>query len=563
MKKSFFSILLVGFAFSLAAANTPAPVDEAQPLRNLIREAAARKDKYVKLPPGIYHCDADQTGAHLGLRDLSDIEIDGTGVELICRQFLKPASAITLLNCRNVKLKGFTIDADPLCFTQGKIAAIAPNYSYYDLKLDPGYADIDFFIRGIGRPLNIFDPVTRNWKNGVADLYIGKMEKVGDRLWRLHLRSTKPQKLNIAVGNLGVLCGKGGCAVSARNSENLTYENITIYQSGVMAFHEHSGGGNTHIINCKVTRRPGTDRLISTNADGFHCKNMRKGPTVVNSTFQYMMDDGTNIHGMFGRVTAGSGTVWELIPRYENNLQPGDTVEFYDAKTFNTIGKAKVVSSEPMKKMSASEVKKYFGKFSSHGYVRRITFDAPIQAKPGDSFMNLNACGAGFAIRGCTYGPLRFRGLLIRTINGEISDSLFQATGSGAIHVESDFRNDAEGPYAQNLKITGNRFENIGSFPGWDKGCGIFICHFNWPEPQHPDLIRIHRDLEIVGNRFNNTANDAIHVEHAERVKVSENVIRNCGGRNTIAKYTPVPIRIKNSLDVKESNNRLENNGKK
>jgi len=564
MKKICLILILLFPQLPLSVLFAASAADSLQPLRDLIRNAAAQKAKYVKLPPGIYRCDVDPAApdAHLALRNLENLEIDGTGVELICTQYLKPAAAISLLNCRNVKLKGFTIDADPLCFTQGKIINIAPDYSYYDLQVDPGYAEPDFFVRGLGRPLNIFDPVTRNWKNGVADLGIGKLEKLSDRVWRLYMRTAKSQKFNIVIGDLGVLCGKGGCAVSARNCANLTYEKITIYQSGIMAFHEHGGHGNTHIVDCKVTRRPGTDRLISTNADGFHCKNMRHGPTIENSSFQYMMDDGTNIHGMFGRVAGGAGTTWQLIPRYENNLLPGDTLEFYDAANFRIIAKAKIVDSVPLKKLPEAELKKYFGKFSSLGYVRQITLDTPIKVTPGDSFMNLNACGAGFAIRNCTYGPLRYRGLLIRTLNGEINNNHFQATGSGAIHLETDFRCDGEGPYAKNIRITGNRFEQIGSLPGWDKGCGIFVCNFNWPEPQHPDLSKINQDLVITDNQFDTTANDAIHVEHAERVEIINNQIRNTGARNLNPHYTPIPIRVKSTSEVRENGNRIEKNEK-
>ena len=550
--------LLLSAAISAPAENKP---DQFAQLREIISKAAASGQKSVKLPPGTYRGKADPAfpGAHLLLKDLNDMVIDGSGIELICQDFLKPATAIKLINCRNVEIKGFTIDADPLCFTQGKIINMAPDNSYFDLKIDPGYQDIDFFakFRKVTRPMNIFDPKTRTWKNGVGDIYFSKLEKLKPGLWRIHARN-KPRPGSVAKGDQAVICGRGGCAVSATNCEDLTYRDLTIYQSGVLAFHEHGGGGNTKIIGCTVTRRPGTDRLISSVADGFHCKNMRKGPTVIDSTFQYMMDDGTNIHTMFGRVAEGNGAVWKLLPRFENTIRPGDTLEFYPANKLKPLFRATVKSCQPIKPLKPEERKRYWGKFGSNGSVRLVTFDRPLKLNVRDRYINLNACGAGFTIRNCIYGPLRYRGILLRSFDGVIENCKFQYTGNSAISIESDFNCSGEGPYVDNLTIRNNRFENIGSFPGWEKGCGIVICNFNWPSPQGPELEKIHRNITITGNSFADTANDAIHVEHLKNGIIKDNIFTRIGSRNTVKSSSPIPVNIKNSTNVTQKNNKIK-----
>ncbi len=74
------------------------------------------------------------------LRDLHDVEIDGTGVTLIATDL--KSSALKLANCRNVKLKGFTIDYDPLPFTQGTITAVDAKARTVDFETHEGYHEL-------------------------------------------------------------------------------------------------------------------------------------------------------------------------------------------------------------------------------------------------------------------------------------------------------------------------------------------------------------------------------------------------------------------------------------
>ena len=96
---------------------------------------------------------------------------------------------------------------------------------------------------------------------------------------------TYPPESSSSSSSSGVRPARAAVAgfVEAEATEGFGAALDTGDAAGAMAFHEDNGEGNTRIVNCKVTRKPGTDRLLSTNADGFWSGSMRKGPTVMNS----------------------------------------------------------------------------------------------------------------------------------------------------------------------------------------------------------------------------------------------------------------------------------------
>lgn len=518
-------------------------------LRSLIADAVKNRQTVLRIPPGVYRLGKDPADdkAHLLLSRIHDLEIDGTGVELVFTR-MQGANGITIRDCRNLTLKGFTIDLDPISFTQGAVIAVAPDYSYYDVKIDPGYETDPAAFRNRFRPMSIFDPATRLWKPGVEDLFLEQVEVPEPGVWRVRVRPGNRRKYNVAVGDKAAIPCVAGCAVTATGSTNLVYDGITIYQAGTMAFHEHGGGGNTRIVNCKVTRRPGTDRLLSSNADGFHCKNMRKGPTVENSTFEYMQDDGINIHGMLGRVRGDAdGTTLTLLPRYESGILAGDTLEFFDPETHRSKGRAAVSEVTDLSRIDPAELKRY-GALS--GTAKSVVLTSPVRLSDGDRYINHSASGSGFTIRNNRFGPLRYRGMLIRTSNGVIENNTVRDTGNGGIYFESSFGPESEGPYADNVRVENNTLLDIGAFPGWDKGVGIQVIDFNYPRPQTADLAQNHRNLRISGNRVSGTSNSGIRVMNGRDIVITGNRLEKIGSRNCTEKLSVEPIEVLHSSNI-------------
>ncbi|CAF4736495.1 unnamed protein product, partial [Rotaria sp. Silwood2] len=52
-----------------------------------------------------------------------------------------------------------------------------------------------------------------------------------------------------------------------------------------------------------------TEPLMSSNADGFHSASVRRGPTIFNSFFTRMADDGIDINGEYQLIRQVNGKI--------------------------------------------------------------------------------------------------------------------------------------------------------------------------------------------------------------------------------------------------------------
>ena len=113
------------------------PIGTPFDLQGFIDKEIKAGKKQIVIPPGKYRV-TPQNRVHLNLRDVKDLEIIADQTEMICTE---TAAAMNLANCQNVKIRGLTIDYDPLPFTQGKIMALAPDKKWIDIELFPGYPE--------------------------------------------------------------------------------------------------------------------------------------------------------------------------------------------------------------------------------------------------------------------------------------------------------------------------------------------------------------------------------------------------------------------------------------
>jgi len=104
-------------------------------LQGSINEQIQAGRKRIVVPPGRYRV-TPKDRQHLVLEGLSDTEITADGVEMICTATTR---AMSISDCRNVRIRGFTIDHDPLPFAQGRIVDMAPDKSWLEFETIDGY----------------------------------------------------------------------------------------------------------------------------------------------------------------------------------------------------------------------------------------------------------------------------------------------------------------------------------------------------------------------------------------------------------------------------------------
>jgi hypothetical protein len=490
-------------------------------LRELIAKAVETHAQEVRIPPGVYRLAADPAHnfSHLHFEGVHDLIVDATGVSLICTEVHK-ASCVSLYHCKNVTLKGLTIDCEPVAFTQGKVVEIAKDY--YSLAVDPGFTNNPDELPN-PRPMNIFNPKNGLWKNNVDDIYIKGLAKGPGGQLRVYPVGSVQK--TVAIGDAAVVpIFLSSCAVTARQSENLTYDHVTIYQSGVMAFHEDGGGGNTTLDHCLVDRKPGSGRILSTNADGFHSANIRRGPNVIGSRFRFMHDDGINIHGTYGHVLEPVGDSSARLIASTDNIQTGDTLIFVQRDTARVLGRAKVLSIKTEKGLSAQQLNDLHEP-RNFGQTKLVQFDRNILIEKGADFMNLNACGVGFRIENCEFGPLRENGIVIKTWDGRVLNNRVHDTGKSGIELCGSVF--SEGPFCQNILLQGNILSSIGTSP--QPGCGAGIVCVNHPTLPHGST---NNDIRILENKIESTRGLGILVRNARNVLIKDNRFNQIGTRS-------------------------------
>ena len=520
-----------------------APADDGQPLRDAIAHAVATGAKQVTLPPGTYHLNAiPEGGAHLLFDGVKELTVDATGVEIVCSD--PQASLVAFRNCARVTVKGMTVDCDPLQFTQGRISALEPDGKWLDFRLDDGYrTDVEAFQKP--RPLAVFEPGPEGlFKSGVADLYLGKVEAVSERVWRAYAipevigRHRFPIEL-LAIGDRVALPRPGGPAWSCRGCVDMRFENVTLYGAGSIAFHEHAGGGGTVLRNCRVMRRPGTDRLLSTNADGFHCKNMHRGPDIQDCLFEGMHDDGINIHGMFSRVVAVEPDGTPLTcPGFVDWNQADDTVAFLSQSTGERLGERQVISSERVEPGPYAETAEKLLRTGPH-FIYRTKVDDPPGLTIGDVMASYDYNGRGFVIRNNVFRNHRYRAILLRTAHGVVEDNLIEGVTNDAIVLAPDAW--GEGTWCDDIQVRRNTIRHTGMVP-WAKA-GIWVgVYGNLPYPGN-------RKIVIEDNTIEDVAGDGIRIENADGVTVRNNHLSRIGERR-VNRNVPVGVRVDKAAKV-------------
>ena len=146
----------------------------------------------------------------------------------------------------------------------------------------------------------LFDKNARRIKARVSDHFIiSASTKIAEMVYRLQLDSKyqyQGEFGDIEVGDRYVqLARRTRDAVLFYRSDGGGVSCLTIHSSPEMAVCLWQSK-NISINELNVTYRPETQRLITTNGDGVHAMNNRVGPSIRNSLFEGLADDGIVVY---------------------------------------------------------------------------------------------------------------------------------------------------------------------------------------------------------------------------------------------------------------------------
>lgn len=493
-------------------------------------------DRTLKLARGGYRFEntASNTYKKFRLNGISNFDFNGSGSEFWGKDVV---SAISLSGCENVSIKNISIDYDPLPFTQGTICAVDDKNKTFDVVIDEGYASpahnsVDGNFRMIyykadsSAPL----PVTSSDYGTIK-------EQLGENIFRVapNFEDAFKSYSKLSVGDRFVFRTElgGASAVTVLRSKQCAFKNIKIYTSPSLCVYETGGFGDHLYENITVTRRPGTDRMVSSAADGFHFRSVGNGSTLKNCEVGYTLDDCLNSYGIFGVVYKKIDDRTYIVGECNPDIAQGSSISFYDCISWEPKAKAIVTSVEEITdeetlqdvQKCSDEITKLTGTALSRSYTSayKVTFDSDIDVQHLDYAMSDYLCGRGLTVTNCYFHDCYVRGVLLRSPDSVIEGCTFERINNGAIVLLPE-RHFNEGPFPENIIIRNNTIKDSS------------YCRWSSTEARYSGVIlAVGSPARVVSN----TANMA-------GIEISGNRIENCGA---------TPIMVCNTKDSRISGN--------
>lgn len=474
----------------------------------------------VVLDKGVYRVGAEPKGEYaLTIARARRLAVRGQGntTELVVTS--PEAGGIRLSDCDTVTITGLAIDYAPAPYTQGTVAAVDVAGGTFTLTVDQGFLAADD--PAFANAKAAWGIVVRPERAGVPPVYgpIVVPAKAGKRLaarqWQfaaggpVHGAAEPLRMTGMKAGDRYVhLARNYAAAVLGAQCKDVALEDITVYASPGIAFCPYLCG-RVAIRNCHVKRRPGSERLLSTNADGVHCRGCRQGIVVEGCSFEGMADDAINIHSSPIPVKQVLSPQEIVVQRYHYTLRAGDRLAVMDP-----------TEARVRDEVTAREVLEVPGEWAW-----RVRFDRPVQGvragsgfESADNLYNLSECAAGSSVRNCHFRSFRGRGVLLSCQTCVVEENTFDVREGWGVVLFHESTRWGEGPLARDITIARNVFHGQGGYQS---------AVFAYPTRRDGKLAqsRDTRDLVIRDNRFVDLGVPAVELHSCRDVRILDNSV--------------------------------------
>jgi uncharacterized protein (TIGR03437 family) len=345
-------LVTLGIASSNMTPNQPT-LDAGPLLTSAVQYATAHKVTNIIANPGTYYFLTTQpSGAHVVLTGASNLTIDFQGSSLIMT--VEQHVGFQLNGAANVTLQNFSLDYQQVPFTQLQVVSVNAALRQIQYSVPAGW-----------RVPSVFSTLPQpSTLNGYYVFFFRSGERIGSLL-RFSFQTpvsgnaftladagtaTSATTLSqIRPGDVAVLQMRSNTnALFANVCTGCTFRNIQIYSSPGVAFTANSMQGST-VDHVYVMPKPGTDRLVSSNADGISFAQPGANNTVVLSRVIRNLDDGYSPHyWVLGLVQSQpSAQVLAVQRQFFASLPNGSPVVFESAADGSLLGSATIVSQSP------------------------------------------------------------------------------------------------------------------------------------------------------------------------------------------------------------------------
>lgn len=451
----------------------------------------------------------------LDFEGVHDVTVQAAGAVLLCDGWMEPVS---LNNCRNIRLKGLTIDYMRQPHSEGKIVDVQQDY--YEAVFD------SIYLMNAKMPLcrvQFWD--TKAHRMLCREDYFPRFEMVVPQTLKIFTKINPEMK-----GNLVVIPHSFHFrpAILILESKNITLEDVTIHSQPGMGIVGHRSE-NITMTGLRVV--PNAGRIMSSNTDATHFTSCKGYLRYEYCQFEGHGDDAVNIHNYYYTIQKPvNGKGYNLIVKDAD--WHAQVLDYPDAG--DTL--------ELVKKSSLAIVKKYVVKTRENNIAElrsQVTLNENLPENSDDFYLINSTRLPRVKIIGCTVTSNRARGFLIRTRNVLIEHCLIRETTGTGIQVSAE-SNWHEGPASANVSIRYNRIIRCGIGAGTIADvCGIVV---NVSAPDETTF-GLHRHILIEGNIIEGeNAKYGISVSGTNGLIVRYNEIKEC--------KTPISVRYSNDVNV-------------
>lgn len=489
--------------------------DNTQAMRNAFDYCRNHSGTKLVIEPGIYHFSPEED---IYLNRLHDVMIDSQGAEFI---FSTP-HYFKLYACDNVELRNMIVDWDWNTLWLGSLVKIehendADNTLEIEFtELDEVDADIPLMsfmqydpvdlVAGVHGSFKIYSPC-------VDTDCIKRVEKVSGKQNVLKITHSGALDYfrNDEVYLLRHYVYGGQVFNTVEESQNITFDNISIYGACGMGYVFAYGSHHYQILNSYIGLRPDAeDRYrISTTADGIHIANSNGYFRLDNCDLSFCGDDVLNVHDdMFYIESIDSsrmimkGTVAIKI------VETGHTLGFKDLNLNDLDYEATVAS------------------ISRNGYEATITLTEPLPEEITADMLaySKTRASANYVLTNNYVHETKGRGFVINADNCLCDGNTFYRTCSQTLQArtETPASHVIEGTGAEHIQISNNIFTecNIGG-----RGDVITIeSLLNGERLSNTPLT----DIRILDNEFTACYQEPINADNVDGLTVSGNIFRDC-----------------------------------
>jgi hypothetical protein len=515
--------LLLFFGMLPAQATPRAAWAYGSDLQRALDHAVAAHDSTLVIPPGTYRLapPAGQ-GEILHLIGARDLTVIADGVHLVG---VKRTRMLSFSRCAHVTVRGFSIDYDPLTFTQGLVTEVAADKSWIDVKIDVGYPQMPF------ARIDICDPKTRFRKHGMPFLWGTTAAFVKPGLLRVTLKgigaaAALGDPVSLSDGNeAGGICH----GMTVENCAVCKFQNITLYSAPGMGIVESDGEGGNTFTGIQIIPGPPppgatASRLLTTSWDGFLSRNEHVGPRVENCVIESCGDDSWSMQSddyqvlkCDGRTVILSGSGVAVGDRLQSALQsPAATIL---SRRDLHLAEANL-APEITQKIAAAEP---YTRWRVGDQCQEVTLDRDPPFRVGDRLFDPDRQGHGFVFcHNHVYSS--GRGALIKGGYGLIEGNVFRSSDKAIVLSPETFSGGME-----QITIRGNTIRDTGYFcdAPWSEQAGaISISGFGEGHVLHP--AGLFRDIVIEDNIFEGISGLNLTIASAEDVTVRRNRFLHC-----------------------------------